>query len=276
MNEENEMQKRLQTPAGQQIFEVTGTEPLTPMNMIERAISQGAGIDVLERLLSLQERWETGQGRKAFDEAISAARGELPRIVKNREVSFGTGKAAYKYETLDNLLEQVSPILAKHGLTARWRTSNKPGEPVMVTCIISHRLGHFEENTLQAAVDTSGNKNPIQAIGSAVSYLQRYTLKASLGIAAAQDDDAQAAGKGGGKITDEEASEISVVLLECGADEAAFCRYMKVGSLTDIPASRLDDAWAAIKAKQRTNLKKQLEASVAQVDAEYAKIKDGE
>ena len=64
-----------------------------------------------------------------------------------------------------------------------------------VTCRITHRDGHYEETSLFGPVDGSGNKNPIQAIGSAVTYLQRYTLKAAVGIAASQDDDAQEAGR---------------------------------------------------------------------------------
>ena len=39
--------------------------------------------------------------------------------------------------------------------------------------------------------DQSGNKNGFQAIGSAVTYLQRYTLKSALGLSAEVDDDAQ-------------------------------------------------------------------------------------
>jgi hypothetical protein len=60
-----------------------------------------------------------------------------------------------------------------------------------VTCIIAHSAGYSEENSLSAPFDPSGNKNPLQAIGSAQTYLQRYTLKAALGLAAAKDDDAR-------------------------------------------------------------------------------------
>ncbi|MEP5450516.1 ERF family protein, partial [Roseibium sp.] len=64
---------------------------------------------------------------------------------------------------------------------------------VKVTCIIQHRAGHVEETTLMGGADQSGNKNGFQAIGSAVTYLQRYTLKAALGLSAEVDDDAQSA-----------------------------------------------------------------------------------
>jgi hypothetical protein len=42
---------------------------------------------------------------------------------------------------------------------------------------------------LQADNDQTGNKNPIQALGSAVSYLQRYSVLCLLGLACADADD---------------------------------------------------------------------------------------
>lgn len=178
---------------------LTALEParaLTPMEILSSAVERGADVLVLEKLLGLQERWEHNQARKAFDEAMSAARAEIPTITKSREVDFTTakGRTNYRYEDLASIADAVKPVLARHGLSYRFRTSSKPNEPVTVTCIVSHRLGYSEENTLSAARDESGNKNSIQAIGSAVTYLQRYTLKAALGLAVSNDDDGQAAG----------------------------------------------------------------------------------
>jgi hypothetical protein len=122
---------------------------------------------------------------------MAAAHGELPTILKNRAVDFTTskGRTNYQYEDLSSVTQSVSPIFSKHGLSFRWRTnSDKPGA-VSVTCIIAHAGGHSEETTLACQADVTGNKNDIQAIGSAVTYLQRYTLKAACGIAASVDDD---------------------------------------------------------------------------------------
>lgn len=164
---------------------------VTPMEMIDRAIQNGAGVETLEKLMALQERWEANQGRKAFDHAIAAAKAELPTIIKNRKVDFTTqkGRTNYEYEDMAGIAAQVDPILSKHGLSYRFRTAQE-GSVVSVTCILSHRDGYSEETTLAIPKDESGNKNHIQAVGSAVTYLQRYTLKAALGLAAAKDDDA--------------------------------------------------------------------------------------
>ena len=74
-----------------------------------------------------------------------------------------------------------------------WSTGQTDGS-VTVTCHITHEAGHRESVTLSGPPDDSGKKNKIQQVGSTVTYLQRYTLLSSLGLATAdQDDDGVAA-----------------------------------------------------------------------------------
>lgn len=168
---------------------------INPTTILEQAVTKGASVEILERLMALQERWQANQAKQAFDAAMAAIRSDLPTIIKDREVDYTTarGRTHYRYEDLHGVTEALSPVLSKHGLSFRWRTATPNGALVSVTCVVSHSAGHSEETTLSAAPDESGVKNSIQAIGSAVTYLQRYTLKAALGIAAGIDDDAQSA-----------------------------------------------------------------------------------
>lgn len=170
--------------------------PASPMEILELAVTSGASVDVLERLMALSDQWSTRQAERAFTAALSDARADLPKLVKGREVDFSTprGRTHYRYEDLASVVDAVAPVLARHGLSFRWRTDSTQRGLVAVTCILSHKDGHAEETTLAGPYDESGNKNAIQAIGSVVTYLQRYTLKAALGVAAADDDDGRSAG----------------------------------------------------------------------------------
>lgn len=176
---------------------VAATHAVTPMDMLDRALAQGAGIDVLEKLMNLQERFEKNQARKAFDQAISDAKADIPPIIKNSETDFTSKRTGertnYQYETLDGIAKVIDPILSKCGLSYRFR-SQQHGDRLSVTCIVAHRDGYSEETTLSGPPDMSGSKNAYQAVGSAATYLQRYTLKLALGLSAARDDDAQSAG----------------------------------------------------------------------------------
>lgn len=163
---------------------------LTPMEMLNNAVMGGADTETLERLMSLQERWEANQARKAFDNAMADLRADLPEIIKSSTVDY-THKGQrtyYKYADLNAVTKALSKVMAQHGLSFRWRTDQGDGG-VMVTCVISHRDGHYEETSLKGSPDSSAGKNSIQSVGSTVTYLQRYTLKAAVGVAAAHDDD---------------------------------------------------------------------------------------
>jgi len=231
-----------------------GPGTTTPMDMIERAIASGASVEVMERLMALHERWAANQARRSFDDAMSAAKAEIPVIAKNRTVDFTSqkGRTNYRHEDLAEIARTVDPLLAKHGLSYRFRTSSPPNEPVSVTCIVSHRDGYSEENTLSAGRDESGNKNSIQAIGSTVTYLQRYTLKAALGLAASNDDDGKRHDDGE-RIGPNDLAALRKKMNEVGADEEMFVRYMKIESLEELPASQFARAMEALGKKGRSN-----------------------
>jgi hypothetical protein len=162
------------------------TQPVTPMEMLNTALTRGADVTVLEKLMGLHERWEANQARKAFDAAIAAAKGEIGPIVRN-----ATGHNEKRYADFAAIARTVDPVLTKYGLTYRFRTEQT--DRINVTCILSHKDGHSETTTLAGPPDGSGSKNAIQAIGSTLTYLQRYSLVQMLGLASSNDDDGRAA-----------------------------------------------------------------------------------
>jgi hypothetical protein len=171
------------------------SEGAAMLSMIERAARDpNVDVDKFERLMLMKERVEKEAARKAFNAAASAAKNDIPPVFKNRVVDFTTqkGRTNYRYEDFAAVANAVDPVLKKNGLHYRFRSSQN-GQRLAVTCILSHDGGYFEETTLEAPEDHSGNKNAIQAIGSAATYLQRMTLKLALGIATSNDDDGRAA-----------------------------------------------------------------------------------
>lgn len=227
---------------------------LTPMDMVGRAVANGASIEVVEKLMALHERWEANQARKAFDEAMAAAKAEIPVIFKSREVDFTSpkGRTHYRYEDLAEIARTVNPILSKHGLSYRFRTTSHANEPVSVTCIVSHRLGYSEENSLSAGRDESGNKNSIQAVGSTLTYLQRLTLKASLGLAASHDDDGSQHDQrqADDPISTQQRDDLLALIEATSTDVALFCKYYKIEAVPDLPASKFASAKKQLEAKK--------------------------
>jgi len=157
-------------------------DPVTPMSLVQMAVEQNADLDKLERLMVMQEKWEANEARKAFNHAIAKFRAECPPIKKTKKAHNS------KYAGLSETVEQIKPHLEACGLSYTWHTSQANG-CVSVTCKVTHIMGHSDETTLFSDPDTSGSKNSIQSIGSAVSYLQRYTLTSILGLASTDEFD---------------------------------------------------------------------------------------
>ena len=237
-----------------------GDGPPNPMALIETAVSSGASIETLERLMALQERWEANQAKRAFDEAMAAFKADPPDIFKNRQVAYSTSKGATKYDhaSLDHIATQLAAKMAPLGLSWRWRTEQNDGRGIRVTCILAHKAGHSEEVSLETGPDDSGGKNKIQAIGSTVTYLQRYTLLAITGSATQDQDDDGVAAAPIELVTEQQAASLTDLITEVGADEKLFCRYMEkltkvaIERVEDIPAVSFKDAVAGLEAKRAT------------------------
>jgi len=151
-------------------------------NLLAYAISQGSSIETIEKMMDLQERNDKYEAEKQFTEAMNQFRAKCPSIEKTK-----SGHNC-KYAGLAETIDTIKQTEADCGLSHRWTTGKDADGLVLVTCIVSHVGGHAESTTLSGEPDTTGSKNSAQAIGSIVAYLQRYTLFATLGIAAGDED----------------------------------------------------------------------------------------
>lgn len=229
-------------------------------SLVERIMmDKDLPVERAHQALEFYQKVEAQTARRAFDEAMAEVKAKIPPILKNRHVSYGEGqkKTEYDHEDLAGIAKIVDPILSEFGLSYRFRTTSNLNEPVRVTCIVAHRAGYYEENTLCAGADSSGGKNSIQGIGSTLTYLQRYTLKASLGLAAAHDDDGKRADESTVEpITEDQRDELAKMMDERDFDMdrvAGFCKHFKVPTLDDLPAAKFEAAKAAISKAKRAS-----------------------
>lgn len=221
--------KEVTTLATQEQSVPAPAEAREPVSMLAMAIERGMTPEVIGQLIAHQERIDSIGARRAFDQAMADAKAEIPVVLKNR-----TGHNDKRYADFAAIAAAVDPILGKYGLSYRFRTHQD--ERIHVTCVLSHRGGHSEETTLAGPADATGNKNAIQAIGSTLTYLQRYSLVQALGLAASEDDNGAAAGSGD-TITDDQAEHLRALIVETGADLPAFLAHFKIETLPELPAS---------------------------------------
>lgn len=154
------------------------------MAVIERVASNpDADIAKLERLIELKRTLDADLARAEFNAAFSAMQPEIPVIIERGQTDKGT------FAELEDIVEIVRPILARHGFSLSHRTEWPSETRVRVVGILRHRSGHQEMSEFLSGADQSGSKNGIQALGSTVSYGRRYTTKDLLLIVTRREDD---------------------------------------------------------------------------------------
>ena len=159
----------------------------SPAAMMMQAMSQGADLAHIEKMMDLQDRWERKEAEKAYNAAFAAFKAEAVRIVKGRKVTDGPLRGK-EYAELHDVVDAVTPALSRHGLSTAWKLTRDEKDWLEVTCTLKHVGGHSESVSMGGPPDAGGAKNALQARASTKSYLERYTLKAICGVAEGGDD----------------------------------------------------------------------------------------
>lgn len=159
----------------------------TPEQLIQMAVDKNLDIDKLKELMEMRRQWVAEQARNAFFASMSEFQSAVPEITKTKKADFGQGKASYHYAPLAQIVREVKTAAKQCGLTYRWEIKDV-GDVIEVTCLVTHTDGHTERTTMSGKADTTGNKNPIQAKGSAIEYMKRYSLIGALGLTTADSD----------------------------------------------------------------------------------------
>ena len=125
----------------------------------------------------------------AIAPALVAAVGELAPVGKDAvNPAFRN-----KYASLDAMMEQVRPVLARHGLAVLQSVTHPETDAGRVVGIaVETRVLHTSGEWIAGLVTLPVEKSTAQGTGSAISYGRRYGLSALLGLTA-EDDDGQAA-----------------------------------------------------------------------------------
>lgn len=176
----------------EQVAPAMNTDPL-----IQRAIDGNIDIEKLQAVINMRERELERQARAAFAFHFGQAQREIPPIKKDKEAKDArTGKKLYNYASLDNIMDIVRPILARHGFAVRWTDTRAGDSERTITCHISG-WGWEESSSVDIPVQSATTyTNPLQQRGSSSSYGRRYSLINALGLQIEGEDDDGAAAFG--------------------------------------------------------------------------------
>lgn len=195
----------MNVPAKSVVTEITpalvAVPPLTPMQLMQRALEAG-NLELVEKMMALQERAEAGAARKAFAEAMSAAQGEMRAVSQDA----ANPQTRSRYASFANLDRALRPIYSRHGFSLSYDTEDGASEgTIRVVCYVSAH-GHERRHHIDMPTDGKGAKGgdvmtKTHATMSAVTYARRGLLKMIFNVAEGADVDDD--GNGAGRVPDD-------------------------------------------------------------------------
>jgi hypothetical protein len=204
----------------------------------------------LQALLEMQERMEGHEAKRQFTAAFIRLQSRLPRIKREGVLSYPVDKAKpdgpqrviSNYARWEDIDEAIRPLLDEEGFALSFKTKERAGGGTTVIAILLHQAGYSTETEVGLPVDASGGKNNLQGYGSAISYGKRYAATAALNIITENEDDD---GKAGGLklMTREQVLELERLIVDTGANRAAFLKHLAVERLEHLA----DDEFARVK-----------------------------
>src|SRR6185312_14319458 len=126
---------------------------------------------------------------------------------------------------------------------------------VRVLCYVSHKAGHSRTYHVDMPADGKGAKGgdvmtKTHAVGAGMSYGMRYLLKMIFNVAVGEEDvDGNDVGPIE-RITEAQEIQINDMLEATGSDKAKFLKWLKVDSVSAIPAKSFDSVMATLRAKE--------------------------
>ena len=242
------------------------------------AAARDPGTDVakLKELMAMKKEADADRASLAFAEAFTELQPDLPVIDRKgrivvysralRERAEKEGPQVFEghepqqktpYAQIDDILEAIREPLHKHGFSLRFEHHSQPvGDSfrIVTTAILRHRQGHQEKaSSPPLQHDSTGSKNPVQAVGSALTYGRRYALMAVVPIVshAPQDADDDGRAAGSALIDNDQTIQMQQMLEETKSDLSIFFDTLGTTGFNDMTVKQWKRGMALLNEKKR-------------------------
>jgi hypothetical protein len=128
--------------------------------------------------------------------ALAKAQAEFRPVTKGRKAKIQTKSGAsfsYDYADHADAVEQLAPILVRHGLAVVQPAERQKGGDVTVTTLLGHTSGQWISGECSWPSDATDPRS----IGSAITYARRYGYLSICGAVASDEDDDGEHARGG-------------------------------------------------------------------------------
>lgn len=219
----------------------------TPVTLLAQALERGMDPETLGRFMDLQERYEADQARKAYASDMAKCQKALPQIVATAV----NDQTSSHYAKLEHINAAITPVYTKHGFSISFGEEPIEGDMIRIVAKVLHKLGHIETFIYDLPLDLVGirgseNKTAVHAKGSSTSYARRYLTTMIFNLTIGDDIDGNALG-GNGFVSEQQALELSALVVDWGLNESALLRELGIREWRVCPSKKYE------KAKERIN-----------------------
>lgn len=230
----------------------TQSEPPSVGHLLQAVISTGVtaeNVGAVEKIVALYERMQEKDAEKEFAKAFNALQADTPRVQAKKAVPNNDGTVRYKFAPYEDIMEQVRPMLQKHGFTVTFSTRYEETRLVKI-CTLQHTSGHSKLNEFAVRIGKGPpGSSDTQADGAAGTYAKRFALCDALNIVVEKDDDARAEGA---TITEDQAQELERRVKATGSREDFFLKFAGAKTYAEIPASKYSLLDESLRKKEKT------------------------
>lgn len=235
-----------------------GTLESLPSNASLSDILRVALVDVritpekISQLLDIQERVENRQAEREFNAAFARLLPRLPRLVKRGKIEMGT-KGSIAFVTVEDMDAAIRPLYTAEGFSLSFLSDACPTGIVRIA-MLSHKAGHSITSRMQLPPDKGPGRNDLQALGSSMSYADRYLTRGLFNlIAEGEDDD----GNAQGYISPTQVEELKDLIMKSDANESALLATYGAKVLGDLHAVNFQPAKMLLNQKLRAKIAKE-------------------
>lgn len=245
-------------------------QPATMLEIVQRAaIDPRVDVDKLERLMAMAERVKAQEAQMAYAKALAKMQPTLPVIDrKGRIVIYNKADndkpeherrvvQSTSFARWEDIHDAITPILSKSGFALSFKPDVATDGKIVVTGVLRHKDGHQEEASITLPHDSSGSKNPVQAVGSTLSYGKRYAATMLLNLLTRdEDDDGNAGGETGSSdewITAEQVANLTALMDDAGVNRERFLNFLQIETLARLPKARHTEVLGLIAQKKRVS-----------------------
>lgn len=230
------------------------TEAASLLQIIaDAAANPNVNIDKMERLMEMRKQVMARAAEVSYHAAMTRAQRAMPSLKKDK---FNDQTKSW-YSSLASVVASAVPIYTQEGFSVSFGTEQSPLEGhIRVVADVMHDNGHMKRYYYDNPIDLTGiagkvNKTQTHGRSSGVAYGRRYLLNLIFNLNAC-DDDNDGNGVGTATITEEQEATLRDMIESSGANAAQFLKYLKVDSLSDLPAVAYEDAMKALRQKMKT------------------------